>query len=242
VTVSRGLVIAGEVIPGTERVLRDSSAWLEPGDRGTRQRAATVDVLVGHWTGGEAGAGNYDDDGPRVLRGMQARKRPDGSPMDVGIPFVIGACAEDAAIAQVWQTADPGLTACVHVGDRPLNRRSVGVEIVSPGLPGPLDVRGRPRTAVPLLGRVRTVLRFYDGQLRAWVWLAETLAALDGRAGITIPRRVPSYGASARFGRVAARRWAGGMEHLHVPTTTKVDAAGLLVDALASAGWARAQP
>jgi hypothetical protein len=91
-------------------------------------------------------------------------------------------------------------------------------------------------------GRVRTVLAFYPGQVRAWVRLADTLVILAGRGGVRIPPRVPSYGASARFGRVAARRWAGAMEHLHVPRTTKIDAAGLLVDALASAGWARAQP
>ena len=240
-TVERGLVIAGRVIPGTEWCLRDDTAWIGIGERGTRQRAATVDVLVGHWTAGEGGVHSYDDDGPRVYRAMRSRKRADGSPMDVGVHFVIGACPDDAEHAQVWQLADPGLVACVHVGDRGINRRSIGVEVVSAGLPGPLDVRHRPRVTVPLLGRVRTVLAFYPGQLRSWVRLAETLAALDGQGGIAIPRQVPSHGASARLSRVAARRWAGALEHLHV-SDRKIDAAGLLVGALADAGWARVQP
>ena len=242
-TVARGLVIADEIVPGTERILRDPSAWFAPDDHGCRARAELVDVLGGHWTAGEAGIGSYDDDGPRVVRGMRARTKDDGvTPLDVSIHFVIGACADDAEQATIWQTADPGLTACCHIGDRRIGRRSVGVEVVSAGMPGRLDLRGRPRATVPLLGRVRTVLRFYPGQLRAWLWLAETLAALDGRGGIRIPRRVPAFGASRRMTIREARGYAGALEHLHAPRTTKSDAGGLLVDALAGIGWERTQP
>jgi hypothetical protein len=240
--IERGLVIAGRVIPGTEWCLRDPSAWFKPGSLGTRERDPVVNVLAGHWTAGEAGTGSYDDDGPRVFRVMRSRLRTDGTPMDVGVHFVIGACPEDVTFANVWQLADPGLVACVHVGDRSMNKRSIGVEVVSAGLPGPLDTRHRPRTTVALLGRIRSVLRFYDGQLASWVRLANTLAALDGDAGISIPRTVPSTGASARFSRVSMRTWQGAMEHLHVRSTQKVDAAGLLIDALSDAGWDRVQP
>jgi hypothetical protein len=237
--IERGLVVAGRVIPGTEWCIRDSSAWFRPGGLGTRERALVVNVLGGHWTAGEAGTGTYDDDGPRVYRVMRARTRDDGTPLDVGIHFVIGACDELATFAGIWQLADPGLVATVHVGDRAINKRSIGVEVVSAGMPGPLDTRHRQRTTVPLLGRIRTVLQFFPGQLGTWVRLAETLANLDGHAGISIPRRVPSFGASRRFSRGEARAWRGAMEHVHVPTTTKIDAAGLLVDALADAGWSR---
>jgi hypothetical protein len=239
---SRGLVISGVVIPNTEWCLREDSAWIAPGDLGTRQRSAVINTLVGHWTGGTAGVKSFDDDGPFIYRVFRGRKRADGSPLDVGVHFVVGACEPDAEYAKVWQLADPGLTACVHVGDASINRRSIGVEVVSAGLPGPTDLRHQPRTTVALLGRIRSVLRFYDGQLASWVRLANTLAALDGDAGIRIPRVVPSTGASARFSRVSMRTWAGAMEHLHVRSTTKIDAAGLLIDALSDAGWDRAQP
>jgi hypothetical protein len=237
-----GLIVGGQVIPGTEWVRRESTAWIAPGDLGTRQRSKVLDVLVAHWTGGCAGLKSFDDDGPFIYRVFRGRKRADGSPLDVGVHFVVGACEPGAEYAKVWQLADPGLTACVHVGDAGINRRSVGVEVVSAGLPGPLDLRHQPQTTVALLGRIRKVLAFYPGQIASWTRLAETLAALDGDAGIRIPRLVPSTGASARFSRVSMRTWAGACEHLHVRSTQKIDAAGLLIDALSDAGWARVQP
>jgi hypothetical protein len=240
--IERGLVIAGEVVAGTEWCVRDSSAWWAEGERGTRPRAPKTDVLVGHWTGGEASVRSVDDDGPFVVRGMKARVRPDGSPMDVAIHFVIGACSPDDPIAQVWQTADPGLVACVHVGKRWINARSIGVEVVSAGLPGSLDLRHRPTVHVALLGKMQKVLAFFPGQVRAWVRLADTLAALNGRGGIAIPARVPAFSAARRFSLAEARRWAGAMEHCSVPGGTKKDAGGLLIDALADVGWERAQP
>src|SRR5690606_30991535 len=185
-----------------------------PTERGTRRREPTIDLLVGHWTGGEATTRRYDDDGPHVVRGMRARKRRDGSPLNVGIHFVIGACDPEDEIAPVWQTADPGECATVHLGKGWLNARSIGVEVVSAGLPGKTDVRERPRVRVPLLGKVTEVLRFYPGQLRAWRQLAETLVALDGRGGVRIPRHVPETLACRRFTVPEAKRWRGAMEHL----------------------------
>ena len=239
--VERGLLVAGSPVIGTDWCLRDPDAWIEPGSRGTRRRAASTDLLVGHWTGGEAGARSYDDDGPHVFRVLRGRTRADGSPMSVGVHFVIGACDEADEHAPVWQLADPGLTACCHVGSAPVNARSVGVEVASAGLPGRLDARSRPRVRVPLLGRVREVLRFYPGQLRSWVRLAEALAGVR-RAGLAIPRRVPVFGATRRMSRRELRTWTGAIEHLHVTPTTKVDAGGMLIEALADAGWERAQP
>lgn len=243
----RGLLIAGEVIPGTDWVRRDPRYWWTSG-RGTRPRARVVDLLVGHWTAGEAGTRDpdgaaplteYDDDGPRVVRVMRSRKR-NGRPLNVGIHFVIGACDPSESYAPIWQTADPGEVATVHLGTGTLNARSIGVEVVSAGLPGPLDHRSRPRVRVPLLGRQQEVLAFFPGQLRTWVALAEAVARLEGRAGVHLPRRVPSFGAERRFSAAEARGYAGAMEHLHSPRTRKIDAGGLLVAALRDAGWAPA--
>lgn len=237
-----GLLVAGEVVPGTEWVRRDPDAWWSPGERGTRKRAKVVDLLCGHWTGGEATTRSYDDDGPAVVRGMKARRRADGSPLNVGIAFVIGACGAEDDFAPVWQTADPGRIATVHVGRGDVNARSIGVEVVSAGMPGKFDVRDRPRARVELLGKVRDVLRFYPGQVRTWARLAGALASLEGHAGIAIPRRVPGFLGGRRMALRELRRWSGVIEHLHVPGTTKTDAAGMLCHALADAGWALASP
>lgn len=241
--IDRGLLIADELVDGTDWIRRDPSAWWDVGERGTRARAAVVDQLVGHWTGGEATTRSYDDDGPHVVRAMKSRINPRTSkPLNVGIHFVIGACAADDPIAPVWQTADPGRVATVHVGRGEVNARSIGVEVVSAGMPGRTDVRERPRVRVPLLGKITEVLRFYPGQLRAWRRLAETLASLDGRGGIRIPRHVPEPLGARRLTLREIRRWQGALEHLHVPGTTKRDAAGMLVDALLDAGWEAVRP
>jgi hypothetical protein len=240
--IERGLVIAGEIVPGTDWILRDRAHFFPAGQRGTRERAEVIAASVGHWTGGEAGAKRFDDDGPFVVNVMRNRRRPDGSLLNVGITFVIAACDENTLYADVWQTLDPGVCSAVHIGKGWLNARTIGTEVVSAGMPGRADARRRPRMKVPLVGRVREVLKFYPGQLRSWVRLNELLHGLNGRAGISIPRRVPAFGASRRFSMAEARRWAGAMEHLHAPGTTKMDAGGMLVDALADAGWARVNP
>lgn len=236
-----GFLLSGDVAPGTDWIRRDD-AYFFHGGRGTRPRAPVVRKLVGHWTGGEAGITSYDDDGPRVVRVMRSRKRDDGTPLNVGIHFVIGACGPDDEYASVWQTADPGRLATVHVGRGDINRDSVGVEVVSCGMPGDADVRKRPTQRVPLLGRQRIVSQFYGGQLRSWVRLAELLASMDGEGGIRIPRRVPAFGAQRRMTVAEVRAWAGAMEHLHVPGTTKIDAGGMLVRELETAGWVPVQP
>lgn len=236
-TVLRGLVIDGDVIPGTDWVLRDPRAWFTPGARGTRPRAAFIDVLVGHATGGEAGVGSIQDDGPFVFDVLRSRVTASGRPLQCGIHFVIGACAREDAEALVWQTADPGMTATTHVGLGSVNRRSIGVETVSALFPGPLDRRQRPQVSVPLLGRIQRVLSFFPGQLRAWRRLAETLADLNGRGGISIPRQIPRELGARRLTRDGIAAFRGAVEHLHMPGTKKLDAGGLLVAELAAAGW-----
>lgn len=225
--IETGIVIGGEVQPGTAWVLRDSRAWWQPGERGTRPRPVPADVLVGHWTAGRPHEG--PDAARRVVRAMKSRRRDDGSPLDVGVHFVI------SADGMVTQTCDLA-TATVHVGSRDVNRRSVGVEVCHPGTEAQaLRLGGAPRVLPRMIaGRRVMVAAFPEPAVESWCRLADALAAL-----LPIPRRVPVQSAE-RFQRGAERRWRGAMEHLHVPSTSKIDGAGLLVDALATRGWSRA--
>jgi hypothetical protein len=244
----RGLLVAGDIFPGSERIIRDPEAWWHEGERGTRPRARTRDLVGGHWTGGECGTGDpdgtegpldqYDDDGPRCVRGMKARKREDGSPMEVGIDFIIGACDPKAEWANCWQTADIGAYATVHMGRGEINARCPAAEIVNAGMPGKFDLRHRPRITRRVHGRLVEQLEYYPGQLRTWVWLCELLASLNGRAGISIARRVPAA-IGAKMSLDQLRKHSGEIEHLHCPPHKKVDGGTQLSQSLIDAGWSR---
>lgn len=248
VVISRGLLVGGELVEGTERVQRDPACWYPPGDHCTRPRPAgtVTDLLVLHWTAGRPGS-----DGREVYRSMRARKseRRPGQPLDVAVQLVAG---WDGAI---WQLADL-TTPCVHVGDRGVIVRSIGVEcrwpgtrrqakrlgVYAPGWPGgEEDARARGLEApwaTVRVGSQRVEVMLPSPELLAAVrWIGETVASLRGRHGIAVPRRVPAD--ATRFSRPRQRSWAGGQEHAHVPSSTKIDAAGLLVAELAASGWAR---
>lgn len=228
-SVARGIILAGVVLPGTEWCLRDSDAWWKPGDLGTREREAMPDVLVGHWTAGPPRDGPTA--GPKLVRAMKARKsEKTGKPLDVGVHFVIG------WDGLVWQCADLAI-ATVHIGNRGLIRRSVGVECCWPGTIAQAKALGVDGRSMRLRvdGRMLEVLAPSREIVLTWERLAETLAA-----HLPIPRQSPMD----RDGRPMldrmtpkqARNWRGAMEHLHVPGSTKLDAAGLL-----AFGWPGAQ-
>lgn len=246
----RGAYIGGEILSGSDWILRDPSRWWSPGDFGTRPKADVVTVLTGHWTAGEAGGSkNADRHGPRVFDVMKARKsKKTGGPLNVSVAFVIGAPADpdDPGVAKVWQFMDPGLVAGVHVGKGWFSSKSIGVEVVSGGLPGPTDSRKRPQVEIDLLGRKRKALRFYPAQIRAWLKLADLLSGKSLRGGIEIPRRAPAEGGklltSRRFTVKEAQRWEGVHEHWLTPGTTKVDAGAMLMDALVGSGWDLVEP
>lgn len=237
--ITRGLVIGGVVVPETERIMVDSDAFFTDG-RWCRRRAKVINKLVGHWTGGEATLRSYNDDGPFVYRVLKGRTK-NGKPLTASVHFVIGACNPDDEWAPIWQIMDPGLFAAIHVNKGFVNASSIGVEIVNAGT-GP-NLRKRPLVQTPFLGKIIKVADFYPGQYRAWIWLANLLSDLDGRGGISIPRQVPVLDGNRRLTLQEARRWAGGLEHMHTPGTTKKDAAGLLTGALRyQAGWAPVNP
>jgi hypothetical protein len=244
----RGIIVGGVVVPGTDFVQRIAGKWWNAGDFGTRSKLPKITKLVGHWTAGEAGGvKNVDGHGDRVFDVLKTRTKADGSPLACGITFVIGAPKDPNDDAQIWQFMDPATTAGIHVGSGVVNGGSIGVEIVSAGSPGSLDVRKRERVTLDLLGGTVEALRFYPGQIRSWVKLANVFGGKNLGHGIEIARKVPSLNGtvpmtSRRFTATEAQNWSGAAEHFLVPGTTKVDAAGLLIGALAADGWALEKP
>lgn len=260
------LVIAGKSITFADHErIRDGrpiGAWWGQNEFGTGPRAGVIDTLIGHWTAGEAGLKDpdgagpltaYDDDGPRVVSSMKARKskvRP-GERLQVSIPFVIGACDPAAEFAPIWQTMDIALNTAVHVGDRAVNRRSLAFETVNSGEHGgPLDTRGRPSFTRRMLGRNMEVASFFKGQINSIVWLAQVLTshAEDSALGaalrdarILIPRQVPTKGGelfAERFTPAQMRAWRGVAEHYLLPGTDKWDAALMVIEGCRNAGFA----
>lgn len=253
------LIIADKRVefPDHERIRdgREVGAWWARNEFGTGPRAGDTDILTVHWTAGEAGTKDpdgagpltqYDDDGPRVVRGMKAReskKRP-GQKLQVSIPFVLGACDPHADMCPIWQTMDLAWNSAVHVGDRGVNRRSLAFEVVNSGEHGgPLDVRNREFHVEHYLGQDIEVANFFKGQMNAIAWLARVLSSHAEQtslglalrdARIVIPRQVPVRRGdllAERFTPRQMRAWKGVMEHFHVPGTTKIDAGLMGLDA-----------
>lgn len=254
-TASETLLIDGVEVPcpGLE-VRRDPRAWWPADHSSCEPRSGAIGLLCWHWTAGEAGLASYDDDGPRVVAAMQARRSEDGTrPLRVSVGFVVGACGEHDALAPLWQTMDLGASTGIHAG-RVFNRRSIGVEVVSAGISGtPLDTRHRPSRVAYVAGRRVKLAAFYPGQMRTMALLAAALSSSDldtplGRAlraaRIEILPQVPARGGELYLGRMTqrqARTWRGGVEHLHSPSTTKVDAGGQGLEACELAGWRRVE-
>lgn len=243
--IEHGMILGGLVVPETDRVIRDSDAWWKLGDWGCKPRGAVVpDLHIGHWTAGEAGTRHTDDDGPWIVRVMRNRpsKKIPGAKMQVSIDFVIGAGGD------IWQTADPLVTACIGVGEPRVNRRAIQTEIVNVGTDPVILPRRRPTVMrrmlpTPKLPRGRKVFQraYYPEQLEAWVWLCEVLHQHVG-----IPRNVPAGAGGGleidRFTREEMRRYRGAMEHFHVPSTMKLDGGTQLIGALLTRGWPTVAP
>lgn len=231
-SVSHGILCDNEIVPGTERVLRDPLYWWPAGSKDTRSRQGSKVVLyVQHWTGGHI---THDADaGPNTYAAMVARKRPDGTELDCAVNFVIG------WQGTIWQCADV-LTACVHVGDRAVIRRSVSTEHRWPGTASWMRRLGydEPTRVVQIDGGRKLEVMLPSGpMLEASHWLAEKLASIQHPL-VAIPRVVPRTNARMSVAEIRAR--TGAVEHGQVPSTqNKIDCAGLCNDNLAAHGWAR---
>jgi hypothetical protein len=223
--IEHGIVIGGRVLPDTERVIRDSDAWWTEG-RETRPRAgARVDMLIGHWTAGHHREG--PGVGLRLFRAMEARRSADGS-RDLSVSVTFGHGADGT----IWQFMDV-LTAGVHVGARPIIRRSVSSELMWCGTAKQARRLGidAPTMWREIDGRRVEIVAPPDALIDSWRWLADRLTSPEAAAlGVHIPRR--TLGLRRTLPWLAA--CGGGVgEHATLPRgeRVKIDACGLLMEA-----------
>lgn len=224
-TLEHGLLYHGKIIPGSEWVLRDPSAWYSPGDDDVYVRVGAPEILTYHWTAGPRRGGLFA--AQKTYRAMQARRKNNGEEMSVSAQMVL---ADDG---QIFQLADLELC-CVHA-DREFNRRGVGIEYTLPGTVAraeELDRPSDPHERRLVAGHYVDALVPSPAALATAVKFAEFMAASFGIPRITYTRRTRLNGREMREAK-------GAVEHFHAVSTTKVDAAGFFVDALAAAGWAQ---
>lgn len=242
-TLFTGIVLDGKVLPKTDFVLRDPNAWWawdRPSDRpDLRARTGLIKLLAFHWTAGPSRFG--EGAAARVVHAMKSRKRLDGSAMDVSAQFCV------TSDGLVFQLADLRY-ATVHMG-RGVNTSSIGVEQTWPGTLEQAQAIDKaderdgvdnnfnelPRDVFERKVRSNKVIvvapdpRMFEASVRLANVLTdpEVMLASGGLLAIT---RTTSTGVGIPK--------AGACEHFQYPGTTKVDCAGLTLEALRGQGWA----
>jgi hypothetical protein len=224
--IEQGLLWRGRVVPGTDWVLRDSSAWYTRGDDDVFVRAEPVELLTFHWTAGPRRAGLFA--AQKTYRAMQARRKDNGEEMSVSAQFVL---ADDGAL---FQLADLEL-GCFHA-HRELNRRGIGIEWTCPGTEANATRLGAPEKGElrEVAGTTVRALRPSQAALATALRFSELCLSLP-QPTFDVARY--AYTRRDRLGAIEIRRARGVVEHYHATGTTKFDAAGFFVDHLAASGW-----
>lgn len=192
------------------------------GLRSTHPRTERCRAVVLHWTGGAGGPAQVY----RTLRTRSGPRSPDG----LSVHYVVSTAGEVVQMA-------PHHLVCLHAGIA--NEWSIGIEIVSPGLPSGSAYEREKRDGVRRMvyeDRMRgarrpiRMLAFTAAQDEAVTLLCETLCDQ-----LELPRRVPvdADGALLRrqftAGELAA--FSGVMGHYHCHST-KLDPGTRFLDAL----------
>lgn len=222
-TLLRGLLDNGVVVPGTEWVVRDSEAWYDAGDDDIYLRERPPEILVGHWTAGPRRTGYAA--AQKTYRAMQARRKDNGAEMSVSAQFVL---SDDGIVTQLADLK----WCCVHA-DRLFNLRGLSLEYAFPGTvaqAAKLGEVGGPAERRRVAEAYVQCVTPSEAALKAYVRWADMLASR-----FDIPKI--AYTRTSRFDMREMRTAKGACEHFHAASTTKVDAAGFLTGALVAAGW-----
>lgn len=202
--------------------------WFEPPYPGCRKRADKIDLVVGHWTGGEADVKESDVDHKRVYTVLRNRHNEEGKPMPLSIHYIINSAG------LVMQCADPEITVAKHAGK--VNDRSIGIEIVNPGTESMRVNRPRKTITTTIRGKKVEQLAFHQSQLDAYLGLCELLSKRHG-----IKKHCPGDDDGKLLTKLLDPRRAtwfeGFVEHFHV-SSMKRDAGGQLCGYLLANGWA----
>jgi hypothetical protein len=202
----RGIIIGGNVLPGTDRVIRDSTAWWASVSWGTRPRKGhRVTEGCLHWTTSAPSTG--PDAGRIAVRNTRARKNKKGGPLEVAVHFFVF----PDAIFQTCDLAD----AAVHIGHRPTILRSVGIEIDYPGTHAQAKKLGIPHEVTRGVAKGLPV--------KAMVPPAESVANLRWLVDALCSAQHPLLTIPRKRARLTEPGW---VEHADAPGT-KVDCAGV---------------
>lgn len=169
-------------------------------DHSTKPRTMPLDLVTIHWTAGIGGP-------ERVARTLESR--------GLSVHYTIGVDGEVVQMASHDRR-------CAHASG--INDRSIGIEVVSPGLPGPIRDKERVHGIVRaeyvdhVRGRRVTMLDFTAEQTSALTALVDSLCRDLG-----VPRVVPleANGALARrrLELVELAKFRGVLGHYHAHPT-----------------------
>ena len=219
-SVAAGVIIGGKQFPCAAEVSTWHTHGLEfrPG-KGARKRTQVPDLFVLHVTGGEGAP-------PAMFETLTQR--------ELGIEFAID------VEGVIWQFCDPLLVDTFDAG--PINKRSIGVEIVNYGYrvdPKTVPLKGKTRPLYDCIihGRRVVMARSNPAQIAALVALADTLTSCPA---LKIPRRLPRTKSGEVHGRLLdsaeIAAFAGVLGHLHV-SGAKIDPGLDVMEALSAAGY-----
>lgn len=215
-------------------------------------------LIGGVWHSCAAPVETWHKHGLEFRPGKGARKRDPNTPIDLFVVHVTGGEGAPPAMfatlnqrelgvefaidieGVIWQFCDPLLVDTFDAG--PINKRSIGVEIVNYGYRAdpktvPLKGKARPLYDCVIHGRRVVMARSNPAQLKALVALADTLTSCPA---LKIPRKLPRTKSGEVHGRLMdsaeIAAFAGVLGHLHV-SGAKIDPGMDVFDALDAAGY-----
>jgi len=177
-----------------------------------------IDLIVLHWTAGEATA-------RQTYRTLSGR--------ELGVEFVV----DRQGI--IWQFADPALIDTFDAGSA--NRRSAGIEITNYGFRRsgkkiPMKGRDRPKYRTTLNGRSREFAGYYPAQIQSAIALCDTLRSPLRYVSKVIPRDGNGHLLKRTMTKKELQEFSGVLGHFHI-SKAKSDPGTDIFEAFDLAGY-----